>query len=249
MSFSDHDHHPLDEALDAQKSFWSGHRVECEGMEEGWTTARAFFDDAAAIDAFLNYERSHHSHMDDKTCAALMMIDYCYVFMLATIPLFAASGIVPDLTPERIALRMFDDRHDHDGEVHDVRRADIRYLSRRFSTDRTSLGHHPDATLLPSRGELCDAFRVAIENHFSALIETLAKRSGLGHPALWRLVADAVAGRWLEIGRQLNCLGQARQDAMRVVKHTGSPLCNKQLHFFDLTLHDDNRKIVSLDVV
>ncbi|WLS05327.1 ferric iron reductase [Shinella oryzae] len=242
MSFFDQDHHPLEEALSAQSPFWSEFRVECGGMEESWTTARAFFDDAAAIDAFMNYERSHHSHMDDKTCAALVMIDYCYVFMLATIPLVAASGIVPDLTPERIALRMFDDRHDHDGEVHDVRRADIRYLSHRFSTDRLSLGHHPDATLLSGREELCDAFRIAIENHFSALIEVLVKRSGLGRPALWRLVADAVAGRWLEVGRQLNCLGQARQDAMRVVKHTGSPLYNKQLHFFDLTLHDYNCK-------
>lgn len=242
MSFSDQVHHPLEEALEVQKPLWSEFLVECGGMEEGWTTARAFFGDAAAIDAFLDYERSHHSHMDDRTCAALMMIDYCYVFMLATIPLVAASGIVPDLAPEHIALRMFDDRHEHEGEVHDVRRADIRYLSRRFSTDRPSLGRHRDATLLSGRGELCDTYRVAIENHFSVLIAALVKRSGLGRPALWRLVADAVAGRWLEVGRQLGCLDQARQDAMRVVKHTGSPLYNKQLHFFDLTLRDDNRE-------
>ncbi len=242
MRFSDQVHHPLEKALDAQKPLWSEFRVEYGVVEEGWTTARAFFDDTTAVDAFLEYERSYNRHMDDKTCAALMMIDYCYVFMLATIPLVAESGIVPDLAPEHVALRMFDDRHEHDGEVHNVRRADIRYLSRCFSTDRVSLGHHPDATLLSGQGALCDAFRVAIENHFSVLVEALAKRSGLGRPALWRLVADAVAGRWLEVGRHFNCLGQARQDAMRVVKHTGSPLYNKQLHFFDLTLHDDNRK-------
>ncbi len=242
LNFANHVHHPLKEALDVQSAFCAEFRVEYGVIEAGWTTARAFFDDAAAIDAFLEFERSHHRHMDDKTCAALMIIDYCYVLMFATIPLVAGSGIVPNLAPEQVALRMFTDCHEHDGEVYEVRRADIRYLSSRFSTDRPASGRHPDATLIPSRRELCDEYRVAIEMHFSPLIEVLLKRTGLAHPALWRLVADAVAGRWLEVGRQLGCLDQAREDAMRVVKHIGSPLYNKQLHFFDLTLHDDNRK-------
>ncbi|QDG94499.1 hypothetical protein NIBR502774_18335 (plasmid) [Rhizobium sp. NIBRBAC000502774] len=81
--------HPLEEALHVHRPFWNEFGVERGVVEVGWTTARAFFDDSAAIDAFLEYERSHHRHMDDKTCAALMIIDYCYVLMFATIPLVA----------------------------------------------------------------------------------------------------------------------------------------------------------------
>ncbi|PZU21146.1 MAG: siderophore biosynthesis protein [Shinella sp.] len=242
LDFADHVSHPLKEALDCQGSFHHEFRVEYGKIEAGWTTACAFFDDAKAIDDFLAYERSYHSHMDDKTCAALMIIDYCYVLMFATIPLVAQSGIVPDLAPEQIALRMFTDSQEHDGEMHKVRRADIRYLSSRFSTDRPASGRHPDATLLCSREELCDRYRIEIERHLSPLVDGLFKRAGLARPALWRLVADAVAGRWLEVGRLLGQMDQARADAMRVVKQAGSPLYNKQLHFFDLTLHDDHRK-------
>lgn len=209
-------------------------------IESGWTTARAFFEDSAAVDTFLEYERSHHVHMDEKTCAALMIIDYCYVLMFATIPLIVGSGIVPDLDPDQIALRMFVDRHEHDGETHDVRRADVRYLSNRYSTDQPASGRHPDATLLVSRRGLCDAYRIAIERHFSPLIDVLFHKTGLARSALWRLVADAIAGRWLEVGRQFRCVDQVREDAMRVVKCSGSPLNNEQLHFFDLTLHDDS---------
>lgn len=242
LGIRDQAYHPLEEALRTHKVLWDEFRVEHGRLEAGWTTARAFFDDAVAIDDFLDYERSHHRHMDDKTCAALMMIDYCYVLMSATIPLVAGSGIVPDLDPERIALRMFTDSHEHDGEAHEVRRADIRYLSSLFSTDRPASCRHPDAVLLASRPELCDTYRMEIERHLSPLVDILFKRTGLARPALWRLVADAIAGRWLEVGRQLSCLKQAREDAMRVVKHSGSPLHNKQLHFFDLTLHDENRR-------
>ncbi|MDH4412664.1 MAG: ferric iron reductase [Rhizobium sp.] len=236
MQFPNQIHHPLKEALGAQLPFWNEFRVEHGTIEAGWTTAGAFFDDTAAIDAFLEYERSHHRQMDHKTCAALMIIDYCYVLMLATIPLLAGSGVVPDLDPEHIALRMFTDRHEHEGESHEVRRADVRYLSSRFLTDQPAYGCHPDATLVSDRSELCDRYRMAVEAHLSPLIEVLFERSGLARTALWRLVADAIAGRWLEVGRQLGCLERAREDAMRVVKQAGSPLNNRQLHFFDLTL-------------
>jgi hypothetical protein len=233
---------PLEKALRTQKKLWDEFRVERGRLEAGWTTARAFFDDTAAIDDFLDYERSHHRHMDDKTCAAMMMIDYCYVLMLATIPLLAGSSVVPNLAPERIALRIFTDSHEHDGETHQVRRADIRYLSSLFSTDRPASACHPGGVLLGSRAELCDKYRKEIERHLTPLVDILFTKTGLARPALWRLVADAIAGRWLEVGRQLGCLDQAREDAMRVVKHAGSPLNNRQLHFFDLTLHDDKQR-------
>lgn len=110
MAIISNESNPLERALHAQKPIWDEFCVELGKLDAGWRTARAFYDDTAAVDDFLEYERSHHRHMDDKTCAALMIIDYCYVLIFATIPLVAGSGIVPDLAPERIALRMFTDK-------------------------------------------------------------------------------------------------------------------------------------------
>ena len=233
---------PFEQAIELYRPFWTEFSVTHGPIQDGWTTAQAFFADASAVAAFLEYERSHYRHMDAKTCAALMMIDYCYVFMFATIPLIAGSGLVPDLSPENIALRMFTARHEHDGESHDVRRADVRFLSKGFVTDRASLAGHRGAALAADRGALCDAYRHGIEAHITPLVEVLVQASGLAPAALWRLVADAIAGVWLEVGRYLRCVDQARADAMHVVKHLGSPLYNSQLHFFDLTLHDDQNK-------
>ncbi|HWU16783.1 MAG TPA: ferric iron reductase [Devosia sp.] len=233
---------PIEQAIALYQPFRTEFSVTHGPVQDGWTTAQAFFDDASAVGAFLEYERSHYRHMDAKTCAALMMIDYCYVFMFATIPLIAGSGLVPDLSPQNVALRMFTARHEHDGESHDVRRADVRFLSKGFFTDNVSLAGHRDAALAADRGALCDAYRRGIEAHFTPLINVLVQATGLAPAALWRLVADAIAGVWLEVGRHLGCVDQARVDAMRVVKHLGSPLYNRQLHFFDLTLHDDQNK-------
>lgn len=233
---------PLAEALAAQSRLWPEVRTEAGEPEPGWITAEAFIADDAAIDEYLDYEGSFHAGTDRRTCAASMMIDYCYVLSMATVPLFAGFGIVPELRPQHYAMRFYTAPQEHDGRTFQIRRAHVRFLSRAFWTDRDVIAPHPDARGLPDRDALCGLYRRSVEDHVRPLIGKLAGRTGLSPNALWRLVGDALAGRFLDAGRRLGCLDEAKAAAMTILKQPGSPLNNRQLHYFDLTLRDEEER-------
>lgn len=227
-------------ALAARSVMWPEVRTNLGDPEPGWITAHAFFADDAAIEEYLHYEGSFHQDTDRKTCAAAMMVDYCYVFALATVPLFAGFGIVPDMSPRKYAMQFYTAPLEHDGRTFEVRRAHVRFLSPAFWTDREESA--VDAWQLMHHDGLCDFYRRSVEDHVRPLVEKLASRSGLSSNALWRLVADAIAACFLDAGRRFGCLEEAKATAMTVLKYPGSPLYNRQLHFFDLTLRDERQR-------
>lgn len=214
--------------------------VEVGELQPGWITAEALFGDDAAIDEYLDYEGSFQRGADRKTCAAAMMVDYCYIFAFATVPLFAGFGMVPDLSTQSYAMQFHSARLEHDDRILEVRRAHIRFLSPAFWTDRNdsvaSLGQ-----LLDHSG-LCDLYRRSTEDHMRPLVEKLYSKTGLARNALWRLVGDAIAARFLDAGRLFGCLDEAKTSAMAILKHPQSPLFNRQLHFFELTLRDEEQR-------
>lgn len=220
----------LSAALAAQSAIWPDVPVEVGDLEPGWTTTAAFCASPAAVDEYLQHEGAFHGTADRMTCAAAMMVDYCYVFSIATVPLFVGFGIVPELSPALFAFRFRTVRQEHDGRVLDVRRAHVRFLSAGFVAAEAEPGR-PDP-------RLCEAYRHAVEDHFAPFVAQVGARSGLARGALWRLAADGIAGRFLDAGRRVGRLEEARAAAMAIVKQPGSPLRNRQLSFFDLTLRD-----------
>lgn len=227
--------HPLGRALVAQSELYPDARTAMGPVETGWITADALFHDVAAIEEYLQYEGSFNEGVDDKTRAAFLINDYCVVYTAATVPL-VLSTLVPDLAPARFALHFHMTPLSHDGEVHEVRRAHVRFLSPRFETSDPVHGSHADAGVILTREELHARYRRASEDHFRPLIEVLHRRTGLARSALWRLVADALAGRFLDAGRRLGLEQQAIASATLVLKAPGSPLNNRQLHFFQLSV-------------
>ncbi|SEF53222.1 Ferric iron reductase protein FhuF, involved in iron transport [Bosea lathyri] len=207
-------------------------------MEPGWTTAEAFFANDTVIEEFLDYEGSFNAGTDRKACGSLMMTDYAYVFALATVPAFLGFAILPDLSPSRFALQFHTTQDEHDGHTHEVRRAHVRYLSGGFCTSRKDHAAHPDGRGPMTHNQIADAFCTAVKAHFEPLIEQLHARTKLSRNAFWRLVADALAGWFIEAGRRLGCLEAAKASAMAVLKRPGSPLNNRQLHYFDLSVCD-----------
>lgn len=215
-------------------------QIDIGAVEHGWIRSDALVLDDAAVDEYLDYEGSFHPDTDRKTCAAAMMVDYCYVFTLATVPLFLRFGLTPDLSLRNCALKFHIVLFEHDGQTVPIRRAHVRFLSHEFVTDRA--GYDDRILRLRDTQALCDRYRAGIEAHMEPLVRQLVRRTGLSRSALWRLVADAVAGRFLEVGRDLGCLETATKAAMMIVKQHGSPLHNRQLHYFDLTLRDDRKR-------
>ncbi|WP_337182659.1 (2Fe-2S)-binding protein [Shinella sp.] len=237
--------HPFLAAMAVQSANWPDIPTGTGRLEAGWITAAALFASDDAIEEYLRYEGSFHADMDRKTCAAAMMADYGYIFSTAVVPLFAGFGLIPDLSPRQFALRFYVTPLEHDGQVHEARRAHVRFLSPAFSTDRGNDTNTPCETAILDSGALCDLFRRSIEDHFRPLVGQLHARTGLARSALWRLVADAVAGTFLDAGRRFGRIEAAKATAMTVLKQPGSPLDNRQLHYFDLTLADEGHGAIS----
>ncbi|WP_442580070.1 hypothetical protein ACSBOB_32145 [Mesorhizobium sp. ASY16-5R] len=86
-------------ALAAQSGMWPEVRIEFGDLEPGWITAERLFASDTAIDEYLDYQGSFHRCADRKTCAAAMVVDYCYIFSIATVPLFAGLGSSPTCHP------------------------------------------------------------------------------------------------------------------------------------------------------
>jgi len=229
---------PLSSALASQAALWPELKVELGGIAPGWITAAAFFASDLMIEEFLDYEGSFNEGTDRKACGSLMMTDYAYVFALATVPVFLGFGILPNLSPSHFALQFHTTQDVHDGHAHEVRRAHVRYLSGAFSTSRENYALHLDARGPMARDQIADAFCNSVQAHFEPLIEQLHARTQLSRNAFWRLVADALAGWFIEAGRRLGCLDAAKALAMAVLKRPGSPLNNRQLHYFDLSVCD-----------
>lgn len=228
---------PLLFALASQSKMWPDVQTGLGSLEPGWITAGALFADDDAIDEYLDFEGVFHACSDRMTCAAAMMVDYCYIFSASTVPLFVGFSIVPELSPLLFALHFHTTPLDHDGRTLMVRRAHVRLLSGAFSQRG-----HGDMTGLDAQALLCEIYRRAVEEHFDPLVRRLHARTGLSRNALWRLVGDSIAGRFLDAGRRFGRLDEAKAAAMAILKQPDSPLRNSQLHYIDLTLHDGEQR-------
>lgn len=217
-------------ALDAQAAYMPDFRADIGPASDGWITSEAFFSDDAALDEFLTFEQSLNEGTDLRTAGALLMTDYGYILAAAAVPLFTGFGLVPDLTPDSFALSFYTTEELHEGKMHRTRRAHVRFLNKTFWPGRLE-----DA----DDGE---RFRIEIEQHFRPVIEAIHARTRLSRAALWRLASDSIAGRFLDSGQRLGTVETATASAMRILKAPGSPLANRQLHFFDLSVLDKNQR-------
>jgi hypothetical protein len=219
-------------------------------LEAGWITAAALFADDAALEDHLDYQGSFDDGVDRKSRAAFLLSDYCAMFAATAVPLLVGTRMVPDFAPSRYALQFYTCRMEHDGHTAVVRRAHVRLLSFAFLTDRASEAAHPDAEGLAAVTQLEDHFRRRTEDHFAPLIEALNRLTGLPRIAMWRLVGDGLAASFLDAGRRYDCLEDGKAMAMAVLKQPGSPLCNRQMHYFAITIRDDacpERVLASFD--
>lgn len=66
---------------------------------------------------------------------------------------------------------------------------------------------------------------------WQGLIAAIAQHSGLGRGAQWRLITDALAAAYLEIGKEAGCEERAMTRAADIVTAAGKPLSNRQWCF------------------
>lgn len=219
----------LGSAIDAATSRFGESRYQpCLASLSGWSSAKAFFTDAEAVEEFLSYEASFNPGTDRKAAAAFMLSDYLISLSGLVVPLYLHKQIVPDLEPGKVLVQFRIEPHSHANRDYQFRRAWF------------SLPADEGKAVLPAKPE---ALGEQVELHLRPLIEQLNRLSGLGRSSLWRLVADAIAGRFLEFGRAINEEDDACQLALEVIRRPGSVLSNRQVGYFDLSVPDGSGKL------
>ena len=170
--------------------------------------------------------------------AAYLVIEQSMTMSLAVVVPLLASGVVPDIAPDRIALRFETRRVLHHGRTIDELKSALRLLSPSYATCDARWAARPEAVRLPDHAALIDHARIRFETCFRPLIRRLHARTGLPSGAMWRLVGDSVSAVFLDAGRRLGCEDEAKRDALAILKRPGSPLANRQMHYFDIVIRD-----------
>jgi len=207
-------------------------------LETGWTRADRLFADDTALDDMLASQAIFADEMDLKTRAAYQITEYSNRFALVAVGPFVGFGLVPDFRPASVALSYETRPLQLERRLVEERLTRLRFLS----------GNAATVSALQARGvgedearlQLRDLLRQMVEAHFRPLIAGLHRRTGLSESAMWRLVGDSLAARFLDAGQYFSRLAAAKADALALLKQKGSPLDNRQLHYFDVTVCADD---------
>lgn len=223
----------LHDALRSCQRFWpSPELVLDERDERHWMPCRRLSEDAQ-VDDLLAYQRSFTPDLDRKGQAAYAIGDVSHMLATAVVPLFVGFRMVPSLSLS--ALRIgFDTRSikHRDGSAME-RLWRIRFGLADLETDDGGLA---DKLGIEATPDLAGVLRRSIEMLLAPLVQALHRRSGLSRNALWRLVTDSFSQLFLDAGRRFGRVEKAKADAMLVLKAPGSPLANRQMHFFDIEI-------------
>lgn len=170
-------------------------------------------------------DMSHnHKDMDDKTRAAYLIGAVAWGFALNLGAMHLANRGLPDIAPDAIAVAREWYRWEHEGETGDAVRFTIRLVG------------SPDALHQPL--DIAGASALIAATH-APLIETLFEMTRLGRNAMWRLVADAIAAGWLNVGKQIGQEDRAMAAAEAIIRFPGSPMANKQTGFIEIVVRDE----------
>lgn len=229
--------HPLGAAFAVLARHWRVPEADVGPIEPGFVPTATLFANDAFLGSMLARQQASTPGLDAKGAAAYLVTEYAGLIGIAAAVPFLSHGAVPDFDPTVCALAFEVGNRENDEEQAPPR-VRLRFLSSCFATDR-DFPEIAASALRVDHPALCERLRLGIEAHFSPLIERLTLRTKLPRRAMWRLVADAVAVRFLEAGRRLGCEATAKADALAVLKAPGSPLANPQMHFFDIVIRED----------
>lgn len=191
-----------------------------------WRTTASAYADASWLEHQLARQSSYSDRYDAKACAALFLASYAPRLASAVANRWIGQKRLPDVAPDRVMVREARClRLDHGWPKFD-RQLDI-------ALEGCDCAESAELAL--------QRLRTGIEAHFEPLISALCDQTGISRQALWRLIGDAVAFAFLDAGRKAGREEEAKANALILLKHAGSSLDNRQLHYFQLTIADPIR--------
>lgn len=179
---------------------------------------RAWHRNGEMAERLLDYQNRFAAGMDDRVRGAHLISLYSHHLSIATAAVYLRTGLVADLHPDRLAFRF--EPVVGQGNVppagsypSDVSRFHFCFQSLARSDDEVPALH--------------DGFVESV----LPVIGLLQDRTGLSPVAQWRLVADGIAGAFLEVGAALGEEHRAMAAASAILSRVGSPLFSEAAHY------------------
>lgn len=229
---------PLRAALEARARLKPEPPIDIGDLDPGWRTAADIWSDDETLYRLLAAQAAFTVDLDRKAQAAYLVIEQSMAVSIAVVVPLLTSGVVPDIAPERTALRFETRRTLHHGRTVDELKGALRLLSPSFATCDAQWRTLAEALSVPDHAALLDHARIQMEACFRPLIRRLHALTGLSAGAMWRLVGDSASAVFLDAGRRLGCEERATRDALAILKRPGSPLANRQMHYFEIVVRD-----------
>ena len=177
------------------------------GPLAGLLTARETWSRVETVDAFLDYQIRFAAGMDGRVKGAHLIAFYSHHLAIAAGAILLQTGLVADLGPDDLAVGWEEYRPASaefpSGEAH---RFHFRFNRFCGTSDNAAAFH--------------DGFIASM----APAVEALQARTGLSPGAQWRLVADGIAGAFLELGMAMGGAERAMALALAIIGQKGSPL-------------------------
>lgn len=172
----------------------------------------------AGIEESLAYQDCFATGMTDRIRAAHLIAFYSRQLSVALGGLYLGAGLHADVSGIRFEewTRVYQGR-------------DVTGKRYHFRLD-------PADGVLEAKG--ISAFERVFTAHLAPVIAAVKKRTGLSSGAQWRLVADSLAGAFLEIGRAIGDEARGMGEALAIVKRRGSRLFSEELCYEEISATD-----------
>ena len=162
----------------------------------GWIGARALLRPGSALRSRLDDLHRRWQTPDRRVDATFAMGAYAWFLGIAAIGPYLVAGVVPDVGPDNVAVRM-----DDDGSLDAIA---LRRLD--------AVGHAPAA------------LHLALHDHLALVVDRLRDETRIGRRALWAVAADSLAAVFLFAGQRLGDEASARLAVVDVLGDRSSQL-------------------------
>jgi ferric iron reductase protein FhuF len=214
--------HPLYqtmEQLQAANDEFRTHLLNTPDTEAGWLEVTALTSDRTTHlqELFARVVKRFPTN-DKRAPAALWFGHYAFAVEAVAIACYLAARRVPDMTPEKVAVRF-----DADGEMGAFAWGSPRFIG--LPTDPEAA--HLDCRVVDSMDALQFVLREQIVGHLTPVINAVSARAHFGKPGMWALAADYCAHAFVWVSGMMGDEAGGVAEA-RLLAATPSPLSRKR---------------------
>jgi hypothetical protein len=186
--------HPIERSLkrlELLRDHGQGLLMPETDSQDGWFSVAELVTKNHLMKRLFERLLSHYKSTRRRPPAMFWFGHYAYTVELITFACFVVEGRVPDLSTDRVWMRL--------GENTDIQ--NVAWKGRRFAAlPGDPDASHPDCIVLPTREALREYMREQLIAHFTSLVEAISAYSSLGKPGLWEIAAEYTAFAFVALG-------------------------------------------------